>query len=204
VWGRLGVEPPAEQLEHRTTRIGGVEVRLLRVDMTTAGSIVLDMPLADCQTVRQALIAAGATACSRESLEAVRIEAGFPLFGQDITRDNLPQEVARDQQAISFVKGCYIGQETVARIDALGHVNKTLVGLVLDNAHVPAIGSELTTSDGKVVGQITSAAWSPRLSSAVALAYVRRGSNEPGTTLGCGAATASVTRLPMRISSCGA
>ena len=58
-----------------------------------------------------------------------RVEAGTPYYGPDINDKNLPQEISRDSRAISFVKGCYLGQETVARIDALGHVNRTLVGV---------------------------------------------------------------------------
>ena len=63
---------------------------------------------------------------------ALRIEAGTPVFGKDVTEKNLPQEIGRDDRAISFVKGCYLGQETVARIDALGHVNQVLKGLVFE------------------------------------------------------------------------
>ena len=66
-----------------------------------------------------------------ESFEVLRIEAGTPVFGRDVTEKNLPQEIGRDAQAINFVKGCYLGQETVARLDALGHVNQILKGLLL-------------------------------------------------------------------------
>ena len=59
----------------------------------------------------------------------MRIAAGTPVFGKDVTEKNLPQEIGRDDRAISFVKGCYLGQETVARIDALGHVNQVFKGL---------------------------------------------------------------------------
>ena len=74
---------------------------------------------------------AGARSIGAPAIEARRIEAGFPWYGPDISEKNLPQELARDQRAISFTKGCYLGQETVARIDALGHVNQTLVGVRL-------------------------------------------------------------------------
>ena len=197
VLGGMGITPPAGRLEHKPVRIGDNESRLLRVDMTVAGAVMLDMPIDQREAVRQAILSAGATTCGDQALEAARIEAGFPWFGRDITHDNLPQEVARDQLAISFVKGCYIGQETVARIDALGHVNRTLVGLLFDDGAVPAIGSELHNSEGKVVGQITSAAYSPRAGTAVGLSYVRRGSDVVGTRLACGGVAAVVSRLPM-------
>jgi folate-binding protein YgfZ len=72
------------------------------------------------------------------AFEVLRIEAGVPASGRDVTPDNLPQEVARDSQAINFVKGCYLGQETVARIDALGHVNKLLRGIIITGDRVPS------------------------------------------------------------------
>lgn len=129
--------------------------------------------------------------CSREALEIVRIERGFPWYGTDISDENLPQEVDRNQQAISFTKGCYLGQETVARIDALGHVNKTLCQITFAGNAVPAAAVELSSGD-KVVGHVTSAAWSPKHSAPLALAYIRRGSNEPGRKLSSSAGDATV------------
>ena len=126
-----------------------------------------------------------------------RIERGQPYYGRDIHDRSLPQEVARDAQALSFVKGCYIGQETVARIDALGHVNKTLIGVKFAGEQVPAAGMELTR-DGQPVGQVTSAAFSPRLSAPLALAYVRRGSNTPGTKLESPVGPGEVVGLPIQ------
>ena len=114
--------------------------------------------------------------------DAARIAAGMPCYGLDITDKTLPQEVARDARAISFTKGCYIGQETVARLDALGHVNKTLTRVRFTGRDVPPAGSELTL-DGKPVGTITSAAYWPPFDTAIALAYLRRGANTPGTKL---------------------
>jgi folate-binding protein YgfZ len=134
--------------------------------------------------------------CSREALEILRIEAGFPKFGIDITDDNLPQEVARDPQAISFTKGCYLGQETVARIDALGHVNRTLCGLAFAGETVPLVGMELKQGE-KVVGAVTSACWSPRLKRPLALGYVRRGTNALGTALESECGNVEIIRLPL-------
>ena len=75
--------------------------------------------------------------------EVIRIESGTPRFGVDITDENLPQEVARDNRAISFTKGCYLGQETVARIDALGHVNRKLCGIRFERNEIPTGGSSI-------------------------------------------------------------
>ena len=95
---------------------------------------------------------------------------GLSALRQDITDQNLPQEIGRDASAISFTKGCYLGQETVARIDALGHVNKMLVGVRFDGATVPQPGEELVVG-GQKFGQVTSAAYSPHLGGPLALAY---------------------------------
>ena len=138
-----------------------------------------------------------------ESAEILRIEAGTPVFLRDITPDNLPQEVARDSRAINFVKGCYLGQETVARIDALGHVNKTLRGLQWERTtdDLPPLGSSIE-ANGKIVGAITSSAFSPRTGGVVALAYLRASVEKAGTEVsvlfGNARLAAVVIDLPMR------
>jgi folate-binding protein YgfZ len=175
----MGVVIPPGRLAHAAATFGGHPVSVRRVEFTVPGGILLSVPRAAMADVRQILTAAGATVCGRRAFEAARIEAGWPSFGQDISDENLPQELARDQQAISFTKGCYLGQETVARIDALGHVNRTLCGIRFQGETPPAAGSELTAA-GKTIGRITSATFSPRLSAPLALAYVRRGHNAPG------------------------
>lgn len=129
-----------------------------------------------------ALCKAGAAACSESWWTTVRVEAGLPLFGVDFTEDNLPQEVARDQQTISFTKGCYLGQETIARLDAMGHVNKQLVTLQFSTDKVPPPGVRLMHA-AQEVGTVTTSCWSPRLESPLALCMVRRGACELGTTL---------------------
>jgi folate-binding protein YgfZ len=131
-----------------------------------------------------------------EVFEAARIEAGFPFFGIDFNGENLPQEVGRDFQAISFEKGCYLGQETVARIDALGHVNQKLVGIRFPGGHVPDRGVQLTFSL-KNVGSVTSAALSPSLGAPLALAMVRREANAIGTKLNSTAGECEVVALPI-------
>jgi len=117
-----------------------------------------------------------------DTADVLRIEAGVPLHGRDVSADNLPQEVGRDDRAINFVKGCYLGQETVARIDALGHVNKLLKGLMMPEGPVPPVGAAIEAA-GKTVGTITSAAFSPGWGRAVALAYVRASHAAEGTEL---------------------
>jgi tRNA-modifying protein YgfZ len=142
------------------------------------------------------LQAAGLVRASWEAVNALRIELGAPLDKIDVDDSHLPQEVNRNSQAISFTKGCYLGQEPVARIDALGHVNRTLVGVKFSGEGIPSRGAELSR-EGKVVGQVTSACWSPRLQAPLALAYVRRGSNGAGSLLESPLGAAEVVALPI-------
>ena len=92
---------------------------------------------ADMGPLWRALRQLGAAACGMRALETVRIEEGFPVIGLDITEKTLPQEVGRNEKAISFTKGCYLGQEIVARIDSRGAVNKVLSGIRFQTADVP-------------------------------------------------------------------
>jgi folate-binding protein YgfZ len=114
---------------------------------------------------------------------AIRIEAGLPLYGVDITDDNLAQEVGRTKSAISFTKGCYLGQEPIARIDAMGHVNRELRGLRLSSGPIPAAGSSVFAdpSGTQVIGTVTSVAISYRTEMPVAIAVLRLNALTPGT-----------------------
>jgi folate-binding protein YgfZ len=134
--------------------------------------------------------------CGEEAFHALRIEAGTPFFGVDFDEDSFPQEVGRDREAIRFTKGCYLGQETVARIDALGHVNQKLVGVRFFGSEVPAAGTELSLG-GKKVGRVTSATVSPQLQAPLALALVRREANAAGTRLESPVGECEAVALPV-------
>lgn len=108
-----------------------------------------------------------------QEYELARIMTGWPEFGVDIDERNLPQEVARNSSAISFRKGCYLGQETVARIDALGHVNQELRGLIFSASADIAPGTTLQIGE-KSVGRVTSCMYDPNSDQTFALAYLRR------------------------------
>jgi len=129
-----------------------------------------------------ALIQAGAHEVSREAIEAVRIEAGYPVFGVDMTDDTIPLEAGIEERALSLSKGCYVGQEVIIRVLHRGHgrVARKLVTLRIDGV-VPQRGARLFAAD-RNVGFVTSAADSPRLG-AIAMAYVHRDFLTPGTTL---------------------
>jgi tRNA-modifying protein YgfZ len=147
--------------------------------------------------VWQLLVAAGAAPAGSDTYEILRIEAGTPVFVTDIDENRFVVEVGRTD-AISYSKGCYLGQEPIVMArDRAGHVNRSFRGLKL-SGDATAAGSKLVAADGKEVGVVTSPVVSPRLGP-IALAYVRRGHEEPGTVLEVGAAggpKAVVTALP--------
>jgi folate-binding protein YgfZ len=190
-----GAPLPEARLANVELKLADRAAMVVDVDLTQPGGFLVICDRAGAEAIWRDLVDAGARPCGLQALEIARIEAGFPWFGVDLGDKNLPQEAARDAQAISFVKGCYIGQETVARIDALGHVNKTLVGIQFSGASVPEAGLELNAA-GQSVGHVTSACYSPRLQAALALAWVRRGNNEPGAVLESPLGRAEVIRLP--------
>ncbi len=204
----LGEKVPDLLELQRTTQtfaVGDCELRCRRPLALLGYDLLCDKDRA--AVVWQALIAGGARPAGLEAYNALRIEAGTPVYGLDIDDTNLPQEVARVERTISFTKGCYIGQETVARIRTYGHVNRSLCGLRFpfagkDEANVKRkqwAGARLFHAD-KEVGRVTSSVVSPRLGQAIALAYVRRGSHEPGTILEVeaedGRQSAEVVSLP--------
>lgn len=186
---------PVSQLE---TLIGTYEVRLRRMPLVSCPAVLVDCQRGEFAPVGALLAGAGATQAGLEAWNAARIEAGWPEYGVDISDKNLPQEVNRDGQAISFTKGCYLGQETVARIDALGHVNKMLVGVRFGGATVPGAGTELRDAE-QVIGQVTSACFSPMLGSPLALAYVRRGHTTAGTKMAAPDGPAEIVGLPVGV-----
>lgn len=147
-----------------------------------------------------ALVAGGARQVSQEAIDALRIQAGYPVFGTDMTEDTIPLEAGIESRAISFTKGCYVGQEIVIRVlhRGGGRVARKLVGLRMDGV-VPHRGAHIFAGD-RDIGFITSAALSPVLG-AIALGYVHRDFTGPGTEVAVAAADspqlAKVTARPM-------
>lgn len=112
----------------------------------------------------------------------LRIEAAIPQFGVDMGERNYPME-ARLDSAISLTKGCYLGQEVVAKATHIGGVGRFLMGLVLDGGETPEPGARVLSPEGKAIGSVTSAVLSPRLNGPIALGYVRRAFARPGQIL---------------------
>ena len=184
--GRL---PDAEH-SHARVLLGGVEARAIRTDVGV--DVLCDA--ADCELVSSALRDAGAEPVSEAVAECVRIEHGRPRYGVDLDDGVIPQEAGLNERAVSFTKGCYVGQETVARLFYRGKPNRQLRGL---RCQEPArTGERVLLGDGREVGAVSSTADSPR-HGPIALALVRREA-PPGSTVlvGTGEAPATVVELP--------
>jgi folate-binding protein YgfZ len=177
------------QFASEPTTVNGIEC--LRVG--TAAGLDLIANGSDAEALRAALIAAGAVEVGREAAEILRIEAGTPRFGAEMGTETMPAEAGIVDDAVSFTKGCYIGQEPVARLHYKGRPNRHLRGLVLSGPVVP--GTALRLGE-KEVGRIGSSAVSPARGP-IALAIVRREA-EPGAELSAGedGVTARVVDLP--------
>jgi folate-binding protein YgfZ len=173
--------------------VSGQQVYCMNNARGTEAGFDLFVPAAELPTIQRQLLdaaaAIGGGEGSADALELARIEAGLPRFGVDMDETNLASEAGIEARAISYKKGCYIGQEVISRIRAYGQVAKSLRGLRLpaDLPKMPSKGEKLYR-EGKQVGYITSVAHSFALSANIGLGYVRREHNELGTELRLGAA----------------
>src|SRR5262245_14782403 len=127
---------------------------------------------------------AGAVALDEQTAEALRIESGAPRFHRDMDEETIPLEAGIESRAISFTKGCYVGQEVIIRVLHRGHgrVARKLVGLIVSGDQPPEAGAVVRSGD-REIGRITSSAWSPALQQPIALGYVHRDFVAPGTAV---------------------
>jgi tRNA-modifying protein YgfZ len=178
-----------EEHANAPTRIDGAPVRLVTTDLGV--DAICDAE--QTQAVAAALRERGAAPVSEAAVEVLRVERGRPRYGIDLDESTIPQEAGLNERAVSFTKGCYVGQETVARLHYKGKPNRHLRGLRLA-APVPP-GTPLTL-DGRPVGTLGSVVVSPR-HGPIGLALVRREA-PPGTTLQAGDSSAEIVELPFR------
>jgi len=181
---------PADEHASVAGEIAGVRVLLVATDV----GVDVVCPAEDTARVQDALLAAGAVAVDEAAAEIVRVESGRPRYGLDVDDTTIPQEAGLNSRAVSFTKGCYVGQETVARLHWRGKPNRHLRGLRLSEPVEP--GAPLRLGD-REVGKVGTIAVSPR-HGVIALAIVRREAG-PGDTLAVGeggALTAQVVDLP--------
>lgn len=161
----------------------GGEVMMARATHTAEDGFDLFADGGAARNLWDALRAARARACGFDALEILRVEAGVARYGVDADETNVVIEIVDEDAAVSYTKGCYVGQEIIARIHWRGHVAKKLAGLAFDaDADVKA-GARLRSEDGREAGRITSVAHSPRLERRVALGLVKYEHLRPGTKL---------------------
>jgi len=167
--------------DHAALIVDGVPAVLVRVDWAGPVGFLVRLAASDRPLLIAAWRAAAAAEAEPLAVETARIEAGRPMPA-DIPEKTLPQELGRDARAISFTKGCYLGQETVARIDALGHVNRRLTAVTAEKAFAPA---SRVMVGGEPIGVIGSSCWSPRLRAHLGLGLLQaRRLADPGPKKG--------------------
>jgi folate-binding protein YgfZ len=185
--------------EHGNLRLsfaGQPDIVTRGVDLGEPGfDIYVERQLAD--RFKAELAASGVAHLDSATEDVLRIEAGIPRFGRDMDEETIPLEAGIESRAISFTKGCYVGQEVIVRVLHRGHgrVARKLVGLAIEGQSPPAPGA-LVRADDRQVGHITSTAYSPRLARSIALAYVQRDFVAPGTALSVDGVPAVVSSLP--------
>jgi len=183
-----GVPPPPE-LSSVEAKVAGVDC----VGVGTRGGIDLIVNAGEADRLREGLLEAGAAPVGREAVEILRVEAGVPRFGAEMSSETMPAEAGIVERAVSFTKGCYIGQEPVARLHYKGRPNRHLRGLALS---APAESGMLLHLGEKEVGRIGTACVSPA-HGPIALAVVRReAASGAELSVGVDGVTAQLTDLP--------
>jgi folate-binding protein YgfZ len=186
-----GMEPPGACVTNQVT--------VIRASHTGADGFDLFVQADQASSFWDACQAAGARPVGYEALETLRIEAGLPRYGVDMDETNVVTETGLDD-AVSYTKGCYVGQEIIARIKYRGHVAKRLAGLLFEEDAKAEAGATIKSTDGKEVGRITSVAYSPQLRRTIALGYLKFDYLATGTSVLINAGdqdfAAQVTELP--------
>jgi folate-binding protein YgfZ len=157
-------------------------VTLIRATHTGEDGFDLFVNRKDLPAIRGALTNAGAQSVREDTFETLRIEGGIPRYGVDMDETNVVTETSLDD-AVSFTKGCYVGQEIIVRIKHRGHVAKKLTGILLNHPTPAPRNGAITSADEKEIGRVTSSAFSPKLNRAVALGYVKYDYLAPGTAV---------------------
>ena len=193
----LGGELPGEAWAHTHHLVQGIDVRLQRGGLAVPWDWTLWVAASEAPRLIESLTALdGVRQAGFEALEALRVERGLPRFGLDYGPENFPQETGLEE-AVSYTKGCYLGQEVVARIHYRGGVQKMLRGLVFEGETAPEPGTALL-ADGREAGTVGSVVRSPSLGRTAGLSILHRRAADPGTRLEvAGGGTAEVRELPL-------
>ena len=174
-----------EELEHKGLRMEGTSIMVVKISRTGEDGYDIYVPPENAEDIYKRLLSWKDKDALRpaglDALESLRVEAGIPLYSVDMDEHIIPLEVDLDR-AISYDKGCYIGQETIARIKFRGHVNRVFTGFIIDGNTLPERGSKIQDSNGeKEIGWITSATYSPIFQKIIALGFIKRDFNQDGT-----------------------
>jgi tRNA-modifying protein YgfZ len=176
-------------------------IAAIKDDVFGGSAMTLFVARNDVDVVVAKLLSAGAVETTLETLDVVRVESGTPQFLVDMDEHTIPLEAGIEDRAISFTKGCYVGQEVIVRVTQRGHgrVAKKLIGFQFDKNASPKSGDSVRAGE-RDVGRITSAVWSPALERPIALGYVHRDFVAPGTAVEVktagGWAAATIAKLP--------
>jgi folate-binding protein YgfZ len=176
-------------------KINDAELTIIRDTHTGEDGFDLFVDRNDADNLRSALAGAGVEPVSEATAEVLRIEAGIPLYGVDMDETTIVTETNLDD-AVSFTKGCYLGQEIIVRIRHRGHVAKKITGLTFPGTIEIENGARILSLDDKEVGRVTSSTFSPALNQTIALGYVKYDYREPGTGLQVLNVRGVVTDLP--------
>ncbi len=190
-----GGEPPAARWSHVTASWRDRDTSLFHDGRLGAPAVTVRLPAAEAGELARELVSSGARPAGFAAAECLRVEAGIGRFGADFGGERFPQEVGADE-ALDFEKGCYLGQEVVARIHYRGKVNHRLAGLVVDGEPPPA--GSLVSQDGEECGRSGTAVRSSRLAAAVALAVLHRRA-EDGARVEVDGTPARVAELPFAV-----
>lgn len=174
--GVTGENRPLVPVSQCRMAVGGIDVRMRRVDWFPPATYLMLVERSQLVALWEVCVARGAQPAGAEVFQWLRIEAGLPLAGVDVDPRVLAPELSRNATAISFTKGCYLGQEPISRIESRGHVNRELHRIDIQSTHVPDDNAVVQTPDGRDVGHLTSVATAGAGSSrrSIGLAYVRR------------------------------
>lgn len=189
-----GATPPDDENGHVLCDVGGIETRVVRADHGVVGFGLIAEASAS-EGLAKVLTGLDITVADIEAAECIRIEAGLPKYGLDMTDETLPHEAGIVERAVSFEKGCYVGQETVARMHYRGHPNRHLRGLKLER---PAASGESILTQEKHVGSVGSVAVSP-VHGPIALASIRREAGPGEEVETAGGTRAQVINLPFEL-----
>ncbi|MEJ7616772.1 MAG: glycine cleavage T C-terminal barrel domain-containing protein [Pyrinomonadaceae bacterium] len=171
----------AAQVERSQVVRAEPQLLIIRATHTAEDGFDLFVPIAQAQRICEQLMGAGARRVGQEALEILRIEAGLPRYGTDVDETTVVLEAGLEE-AVSYTKGCYLGQEIIARIHWRGHVARRLAGLIIeDGATVVARGARVRSTDGRELARVTSSVFSPQLGKTIALGLVKYDFLTPGT-----------------------